>query len=411
MGACEPTRILEGYRLGIIEEPPECATKKPGRDDSFLSQLGAAIPPDSLVMRAVNCIKDAFKYISDHVPAADLSLLATIAAATGPVTLPPGTTAQGVHDAICRLRQAVMDLYFNSSHNTRCQLLHVLDQITCRPPTENEIREPDAYATAMKSAVDDLFGLLIQYALDCICYALIPPCSPDPCEDRLILACVTVKDDKIVDICNFGCRRYAGAFPSLFYWLSVVPIVPIIKALVQKFCCGPGLVHANSPLVNELMDWLNRVDPTGNARSALVAGDFALPKHFAQELVAAAGKVSLTSLTERLLRPDAINLPTFVGRSTENTSRTLKTAGVEVGAVREVESADNSRRLKNLTMNPLVARGDKVVLYQKDDKVVGFGPFDPAEESAKTEEKLRTLTEEMSVLKRRVSALSRTRNR
>src|SRR5262245_50985205 len=136
VGACEPTRILEGFRLGVIEEPSECAMpKRPKRDGALFAQLGGMIPDDSLLMRAVNCIKDAIKYVTDHVPAADLKLLATIATTTAPVTLPPNTTAQSVHDAICRLRQAVMDLFLNSCHNTRCEVLHLLDQITCRPPT------------------------------------------------------------------------------------------------------------------------------------------------------------------------------------------------------------------------------------------------------------------------------------
>jgi len=121
--------------------------------------------------------------------------------------------------------------------------------------------------------------------------------------------------------------------------------------------------------------------------------------------------VSLTGLTERLVRPGAINLPTLVGTPTDNTAKTLKTAGIEVGSVREVKSADDSRRLKNLTMNPLAARGDKVVLYQKDNKVVGFGPYDPAEHQAENEKKLQALTDEMAVLKRLVSALSETRDR
>jgi hypothetical protein len=222
---------------------------------------------------------------------------------------------------------------------------------------------------------------------------------------------VTVKDDKIIDICNFGCRRYAGAFPSLFYWLSVIPIVPLIKMAVQKFCCGPGLVHANSPLVNELMGWLKQVDPTGNVRSAFASGNFALPKSFAQEISAAASKVTVSNIAQRLVRPDSVNLPTFVGSPAEFTAKKLGAAGIEVGATREVASADDARRIKNLTMNPLAVRGDKVVLYRTGDKVVGFGPYDATEHRLDTEKRLQELTEEVSGLKKLVTTLSKGRDR
>jgi hypothetical protein len=410
-GACEPTRILEGYRLGIIEELPECATSKTNDDRSGLAKLAAALAPDSLPMRAFNCIRDAAQYITDRVSANDLLLLGQIAAATGPVTLPAGTSAQVVHDAICRVRQAVEDLYLEGCHNTRCQLLHVFDQITCRPPDEEEVADPNLYAANMKPSVDDLVALVVQYILDCICNAFIPPCSPDPRDDRLILACLTVKDGKIIDICNFGCRHYAGAFPSFFYWLSVIPIVPLIKMAVQQFCCGPGLVHANSPLVNELMDWMQRVDPTGNVRSAFASGNFALPKNFAREISAAVSKVTVSNIAQRLVRPDSVNLPTFVGTPAAGTTKKLDAAGIEVGSVREVASADDARRIKNLTMNPLAVRGDKVVLYQMNNKVVGFGPYDAAEQRLDTEKRLQDLTAEVNGLKKLVHTMSKGRNR
>jgi hypothetical protein len=403
-GACEPTRILEGYRLGVIEEPPECAPPPPtDRDESLLKQLSARIPDDTLLMRIINCFTSADTFARKRLSASDLQLLSDIAVSVGPISLPQGVSAQTVHDALCRLRQAVIDIYLESPHNVRCQLLNALDQITCRPPNPDETAP--AYTTAMQPSIQHLFALLIQYFLDSFCHALLPPCSTDPCDNRLILACLTIKDDKIVDICNFSCRRFAGAFPSWFYWLSAVPIVPALKVLFQKVCCGKDLVHANSPLVNELMGWLNRIDPSGRARRALVEGNFAIPKNFAQEIGAAMGKVSLAGLTG-LARPDAVNLPTLIGTPAEDAANTLKGAGVAVSAVREVKSADESRRLKNLTLNPLAARGDKIVLYRAENKVVGFGPYDVNEQLADNEAKLQSLSQELEALKRQVSALS-----
>jgi hypothetical protein len=412
VGACEPTRILEGYRLRVIEEPPECATRKADArlERSIWSKLISKIPDDTLFMRAVKCLTYAFTFVGDRLQTDDLGVLATIAFSSGPAaTVPSGTSTQSIHDALCRFRQAIVDLSLDSPHNIRCQLLHLLDQITCREPIEGE---PVAdYATAMRPAIQNLFTMWFQYMLDCFCHVLLPPCAPDPCEDRLILACLTIKDDKIVRICNFSCRHFAGAFPSLYYWMSAVPVVSLLGDLIKWLCCDVDLVHANSPLVNELLKAIERVDPTGKLRAAVVDGNFALPKSVGQEIKAAVDKVSFSNLTARLIRADAINLPTFVGKPVTDATKTLKEAGIVVGTVREVGTADDAHRLSNLTLNPLAARGDKVVVYKKDDKVVGFGPYNPDEIHAENEEKLRTLTAELVALKKQFTALKRTRSK
>ncbi len=84
-----------------------------------------------------------------------------------------------------------------------------------------------------------LLNALIDYIVDAVCMKLLPPCPASPCDDRLILACVTIKNDKIVHICNFACRHYAGSFNSLAYWTSVVPVVSAINSVVRKICCAP----------------------------------------------------------------------------------------------------------------------------------------------------------------------------
>jgi hypothetical protein len=134
--------------------------------------------------------------------------------------------------------------------------------------------------------------------LDCVCRAFLPQCPPDPCDARVEIACVTVKNGKILDICNHSCRRYAGSFPSTFYWLSLIPVLPLIARLLAMLCCQPDLLRRNSPLVNDLKTLLETVDPTGRLAQAVTADDFAAPRRY----LALAGRFSDTPVIPALIK-------------------------------------------------------------------------------------------------------------
>jgi hypothetical protein len=62
----------------------------------------------------------------------------------------------------------------------------------------------------------------------------------------------------VYKICNFSKRRYAKTFPGIEYWLSIVPVLPLVEFAVKEFCCSvlenlfgrrfrPPLSHANIP--------------------------------------------------------------------------------------------------------------------------------------------------------------------
>lgn len=412
--ACEATRILERYRLCIIPEPPECAVQRkrdPRGDDrrgtnSPFATVLDALPPGSLIHNILTCVSDGFEIIQKGLQPGDLNILV---AAT--LTQPPqgGTTSAQLHAAICRFRQAVIDLYQRSGHNFRCRLLHTLDQIFVRAP---ELREDFAkYSAAMRETIQHLVGMIVQYFLDCVCQAFLPRCAEDDCRKPLILACVTVRDHKIVNICNFGCRRYAGSFPALYYWLSAVPIVPLISAAIHNFCCGPDLVRANSPLVNDLFAWLDRVDPAGSVRAAVAEGDFALPRAVKTELAAAVKKFTGVKLAD-FVKPDAVNLPTLVGGRASDADNALKNARIET-TKRSVASPDEARSIKNLTMNPLAAPGERVVMYtykeNNVEKVAGFAPAATAEKKKEpaSVDQFRALTKEINALKKKVARLEK----
>src|SRR5690606_6304086 len=48
--------------------------------------------------------------------------------------------------------------------------------------------------------------------------------------------------------CNFSKRKYVKTFPTVEYWLSMVPIIPLVREAVRSFCCSV------------LPDWFGKLD-------------------------------------------------------------------------------------------------------------------------------------------------------
>lgn len=94
------------------------------------------------------------------------------------------------------------------------------------------------YRNAVLLAFWNLFGGLIQYVKDCFCHHLLVKCPTCDEEDKIYLACVEVRDGKVFNICNFGKRKYVKSFMAVEYWLSLVPIIPLVKKAFADLCCS-----------------------------------------------------------------------------------------------------------------------------------------------------------------------------
>jgi hypothetical protein len=67
---------------------------------------------------------------------------------------------------------------------------------------------------------------------DCLCNALNPPCPS--CEDpAVLLACLTVEDCEVTEICNLE-RKFVLTGPSIRYW---VPELSQLGEKLEKWCC------------------------------------------------------------------------------------------------------------------------------------------------------------------------------
>jgi len=88
------------------------------------------------------------------------------------------------------------------------------------------------------SAFFALFAGLLQYLKDCFCQHLLVEC-PDECttDDKVYLGCVSIEDEQINNICNFTKRKYVKSFPTIGYWLSLIPVAPMVSWLIEELCC------------------------------------------------------------------------------------------------------------------------------------------------------------------------------
>ena len=337
---CEPTRILETFKLCVIEEPPgKCAPAQ--------GSHGA------LIDRWFACVKNIGQILTSTIPPATLTLIFQIAAGT----VPPGTTPTQLYDACCKLRRAILELLDADPLQTNCSITVA----PCPVPQQDPAGGGGAYGAAVQSAVLALLAILRQLIIDCFCNALLPPCGADPCDDRLILACVVVRDGKIIRICNFTCRSYAGSFPLWQYWLSVLPVGTLGDTL-RRICCDEAVFA--------------KADPNGRFLGALFAGDYAAPKTFAANLDAQFENFNFDSLTS-FVNPASISVAALIGQPLDQAREVLKSSGIQVV---ERELAPGTKPPATLMANLLAAPGQTVVLYRSRETVAGFGSYNLAEQ-------------------------------
>ncbi len=393
--SCQPTRVLEGYQFDICEVPPDyCGNIKDVLEDTLLAKI-------------IECFTSLKDFLDKKLPDNVYAVLTPLAF-TG--NIDTAVSMDELYRSCCYLRQTIHELYGCDPLNTHCQTLDVLSQVCCQSPPCGEVTEEvrASYVEQTRATLYDLLALLMQYMLDCVCQALLPCCPTAPADDRLILACMTVKDDRIVDICNFCHRRYAGSFPALYYWLSLVPVIPLIAYAVERLCCydwlkreftdrqgNPQSSVFRGNLVNGLTSLLNSMDPAGSLRKEMFANNFAMPKNYAEKFAQLINKVSSPMKVAEMLQPEAFNLTSIINKSVAEATTTLQAAGV-TPSVHAVASTNEVPILRHLTTPPFAAAGDHVVLYSADDKVVGYAALTSLPDIEQVKHDVASLKENMA---------------
>src|SRR5262249_2651486 len=86
-------------------------------------------------------------------------------------------------------------------------------------------------------AFRDLLAGFTQYLKDCICDHLMVACPACSEDERIYLGSIAIRDEQVYKVCNFSRRRYVKSFPTIDYWLSVVPIMPLLQRAAEEICC------------------------------------------------------------------------------------------------------------------------------------------------------------------------------
>jgi hypothetical protein len=347
---CEPTRTIECFELG--------ACRDEGRCHDFGDVIAGTMP-----QRIIECLLAVSGLFSDRISKDNQKVGARIA-----LDVTKRGDADKAEAAVGQLYDAVVELYERDPLRTRCTYPKEFDEIVIVPQDEGE--SESAYLDRMSRNTQLLLVLVVNYLRDCICDALLPPCPPDPCDDRIILACVTMKDGKVVEVCNQACRRYAGSFVSREYWL---PVGPVLTWLAGLLCCFPILGRGRYRGV-DVGRLLRSYDPERSARQKLAENDFAAVSDVwsrAQQAVRRVRGSVRGDLVSRLIG-DRVNLAAQLGKRPSTATRALAKQRVTASVV-EVDDPDliPARGVGPL---PLVRPGSRVVAYVHENKVLGFGP-------------------------------------
>ena len=140
---------------------------------------------------------------------------------------------------LCSMKEKILELYRQGA-NIRCNLVSELREIEESFPsfTDDPTRR-DAYLQQVYSALLRMLAYIFQYMIDCICDAFLIPCPE--CDDRegVLLACVTVQDDKVKKICNVV-RTQVISGPAIHYWMQ--PLFNQFCDFLEYLCCQFDLV-------------------------------------------------------------------------------------------------------------------------------------------------------------------------
>ncbi|SHN52941.1 hypothetical protein SAMN05660350_00442 [Geodermatophilus obscurus] len=152
-----------------------------------------------------------------------------------------------------------------------------------RNPPELPVDERVRYWRAASEAFADLSGAVAQHLKDCFFDQLIPDCPDDGSDGNgsdVVLGWVSFRGGQVDRVCNSSGRRYAGSFPTVARWLSIVPVGPLLGWAVEAAACyvvprtyrsperepdtGPGapMGRLRAVVLRGLLEQFERLDPS-----------------------------------------------------------------------------------------------------------------------------------------------------
>ena len=286
--------------------------------------------------------------------------------------------------------------------------------------TLDEEKAAQAYRKRLERYRDRVVAAFLQrlqewlrVVWDCACLALLKDCLDcgEP-PHKVPLAALTLGEDGVRRICNLRHRKYVMSFPTLGYWLSIVPLIPWLVDRVRRLCCLPELsLHPLFPMG----DGARPAGAGGRLTDLLLRPQAAALLETAPETLAAYAGGRLQGILAKMAQAQArgplgarLNL---AGRPVSEAREHLREQGVQVAEVVDLDSQGLPRgvALGDVLTAPLTLQpGERVALYARDGRILFYAPAGEAVPSgglAPLEGKKRALETELGRLETRIGKL------
>ncbi|MDF3020071.1 MAG: hypothetical protein K0Q92_1374 [Steroidobacteraceae bacterium] len=221
MSAAERKKALEKH-AGLAEamEQNRELLQKHGPTLAGEAEKVLSSPLERTLARSM--VSDAVKYSDPQLSATERSTKAAYFHAYDSAYA--AAAGQQLNDALASFKSWLLRKIDECPPTGQCCLTAEIEAI--RIPTGEELTEETT------AAAEKLVRAFIRYLLDCICSALLPPCPT--CDDSGVkLACVTVYDCEVCEICNLE-RTFLLTESNLRYWL---PFLHGFGEALEKLCC------------------------------------------------------------------------------------------------------------------------------------------------------------------------------
>ncbi len=139
----------------------------------------------------------------------------------------------------------------NSISSTLCDI----PEDILRPDFRFEFGDLDAYHHNVSNALSSLLVGFIQYLKDSLHDQMIVDC-PDIGNEKIFLACISVRNNQVHKVCNFSKRRYVKTASPADHWCSPASLLPLLGWMLQRVPPSWGLSGVLNGTVIPLLNWL-----------------------------------------------------------------------------------------------------------------------------------------------------------
>jgi len=259
-----------------------------------------------------------------------------------------------------------------------------------------ELETDTAYVTRLAdyreeaiAAYWQLAGGVLQYLKDCFCHHLLVRCHECGDDDKVYLGGVQIKEGEVYKICNFSRRRYVKSFPTVEYWLSLIPVLPLVKKGVEWFCClvlpdlfqkyySTHVKSAESPVASFKTMGANRVQ-SADLREGIKLWQGATPKKLwdaEKSGLASYARLFGNSVINRvdpatMFKP-GLDRTLVLNASVSDARQRLESQDIQVEEVKAYDRATDANLALFRGAPSRIEPGSKVTLYEENGKVLYY---------------------------------------